>query len=66
MVVNWVHEPQDLYKLYKDANDKEDMYADFLENSGISIDDCNIWVTMKDYYGGIFTHPIDVTDFLVM
>ena len=52
-----MHEPQDLYKLYKDANDKEDMYADFLENTGISNDDCNIWITMKDYYCLLYTSP---------
>ena len=54
LVVNGVHEPQDMYKLNKGNGDSVDMYANFLENTGISNDDREFGITMKDYYGGSF------------
>ena len=54
LVVNGVHEPQEMYKLNETAGDKVDMYANFLENTGISTDDREFGITMKDYYGGSF------------
>jgi hypothetical protein len=54
LVVNGVHEPQELYKLNETAGDKVDMYANFLENTGISTDDREFGITMEDYYGGSF------------
>lgn len=54
LVVNGVHEPQELYKLNAIAGDKVDMYANFLENTGISTDDREFGITMEDYYGGSF------------
>lgn len=54
LVVNGVHEPQELYKLNETAGDKVDMYANFLENTGISTDDREFGITMNDYYGGSF------------
>ena len=54
IVVNGVHEPQELYKLNKSEEDKVDMYANFLENTGISTDDREFGITMDDYYGGSF------------
>ena len=54
IVVNGVHEPQELYKLNKTEEDKVDMYANFLENTGISTDDREFGITMDDYYGGSF------------
>ena len=45
------------------------MYANFLENTGISTDDREFGITMKDYYGGSFMLfgtelRTDVTDFI--
>ena len=52
LVVNGVNEPTDLYRLNKSAGDKADLYFNFLENTGVSTDDREFGVTMKDYYGG--------------
>ena len=54
LVVNGVHEPQEMYKLNKATGDRVDMYANFLENTGVSNDDREFGITMKDYYGGSF------------
>ena len=54
LVVNGVHEPQEMYKLNEAVGDKVDMYANFLENTGISTDDREFGITMEDYYGGSF------------
>ena len=54
LVVNGVHEPHELYKLNKTIEDRVDMYANFLENTGISTDDREFGITMQDYYGGSF------------
>ena len=54
LVINGQHEPADLYKLDKDNNDIVDMYANFLENTGISTDDREFGIAMEDYYGGSF------------
>ena len=61
LVVNGMHEPQELYKMYKSEGDKVDMYANFLENIGISTDDKEIGITMEDYYGGSFIIAWDRT-----
>ena len=52
LVVNGVNEPSDLYRLSKDDGDKADLYFNFLENTGVSTDDREFGITMKDYYGG--------------
>ena len=52
LVVNGVNEPTDLYRLNKSAGDKANLYFNFLENTGVSTDDREFGVTMKDYYGG--------------
>ena len=54
LVVNGVHEPQEVYKLNKTTGDKVDLYEHFLENTGISNDDREFGITMDDYYGGSF------------
>ena len=54
LVVNGMHEPQEMYKLNEAVGDKVDMYANFLENTGISTDDREFGITMQDYYGGSF------------
>jgi len=61
LVVNGMHEPQELYKMYKSVGDKVDMYANFLENTGVSTDDREIGITMEDYYGGSFILAWDRT-----
>ena len=54
LVVNGVREPQELYKLNKTKEDKVDLYASFLENTGISTDEREFGITMDDNYGGSF------------
>ena len=54
LLLNGVHEPQEMYKLNERVGDKVDMYANFLENTGISTDDREFGITMEDYYGGNF------------
>ena len=45
----------------KADNDKVDIYASFLENTGISTDDREFGITMEDYYGGSFILAWDRT-----
>ena len=52
LIVSGEHEPGDLYKL--DGGNKVDVYASFLENTGISTDDREFGITLDDYYGGSF------------
>ena len=59
IVVNGVHELQELYKLNK--SEEVYMYANFLENTGISTDDREFGITMDDYYGGSFMLVLDRT-----
>ena len=61
LVVNGVHEPPDKYNLDKTTGDITDLYARFLENSGISIDDREIGISIDDYYGGSFILAWDRT-----
>ena len=61
LVVNGIHEPPELYKMNKADNDKVDIYASFLENTGISTDDREFGITMEDYYGGSFILAWDRT-----
>ena len=61
LVVNGVHEPPDQYKLDKSTGDIADLYAQFLENTGISIDDREIGISIEDYYGGSFILAWDRT-----
>ena len=52
IVVNGVHEPSEPYKLDINGGDKADLYASFLENTGVSTDDREFGISMTDYYGG--------------
>jgi hypothetical protein len=54
LVVNGVSEPPQLYKVDIDNGDTADLYASFLENIGIGVDDRECGVTYEDYYGGCF------------
>lgn len=54
LVVNGVHEPSELYKLNLTTGDKADLYASFLENTGVSTDDREFGVSIEDYYAGSF------------
>ena len=54
LVVNGVSEPPQLYKVDIDNGDTADLYASFLENIGIGVDDRECGVTYEDYYGGSF------------
>ena len=50
-----------VYNLDKTTGDITDLYAQFLENSGISIDDREIGISIDDYYGGSFILAWDRT-----
>ena len=54
LIVNGVHEPTELYKLNAAAEDKVDMFANFIENTGISTDDREFGISLDDFYGGSF------------
>ena len=54
LVVNGVNEPIEMYKLNVDIGDKVDMFANFLENTGVHTDDREFGITIDDYYGGSF------------
>ena len=54
LVVNGVREPPEIYKVDVDSGDKADLYASFLENVGIGVDDRECGITYDDYYGGSF------------
>ena len=54
LVVNGVSEPPQLYKVDMDNGDKADLYASFLENIGIGVDDRECGVSYEDFYGGSF------------
>ena len=54
LVVNGVSEPPQLYEVDVDNGDKADLYANFLENIGIGVDDRECGVTYDDFYGGSF------------
>ena len=62
LVVNGQHEPSELYKLDIETGDKIDMYASFLENTGISTtEDRDFGISMDDYYNGSFILAWDRT-----
>ena len=61
LVVNGVHEPPDQYNLDKSTGDIADLYAHFLENTGLSVDDREVGVSISDYYGGSFILAWDRT-----
>ena len=52
IVANGVHEPSESYKLNITNGDKADLYARFLENTGVYTDDREFGFSMTDYYGG--------------
>ena len=52
VVLNGVHEPSESYKLDITSGDKADLYASFLENTGVPTDDREFRISMTDYYGG--------------
>lgn len=55
LIVNGVHEPYDVYKLDVDKNFKNELYINFLENTGIqAFDDSEHGVSISNYYGGCF------------
>ena len=51
LVVNGLNEPTKLYKLNLGIEDKVNMFANFLENTGVHTDDREFGMTLDDYYG---------------
>ena len=61
LIVNGVNEPAELYKLHVDNKNTVDMFANFIENTGISTDDREFGISIEDYYGGSFLLAWDRT-----
>ena len=61
LIVNGVNEPTELYKLDTTSGDKADMFANFIENTGVSVDDREFGISLEDYYGGSFLLAWDRT-----
>ena len=61
IIVNGVNEPAELYKLDTECGDQVDMFANFLENTGVHTDDREFGISMEDYYGGSFLLAWDRT-----
>ena len=54
IIVNGVNEPAELYRLDIGQGDKVDMFANFLENTGVHTDDREFGISLEDYYGASF------------
>ena len=52
LVVNGVNEPAELYRMDINSGDKVDMFASFLDNTGVHTDDREFGISLDDYYGG--------------
>ena len=61
LIVNGVNEPAELYKLHIGNKNTVDMFANFIENTGISTDDREFGISIEDYYGGSFLLAWDRT-----
>ena len=61
IIVNGVNEPAELYKLDADQGDKVDIFANFLENTGVHTDDREFGISLEDYFGGSFLLAWDRT-----
>ena len=61
LVVNGVNEPVELYKLNVKTGDKVNMFASFLDNTGVHTDDREFGISLNDYYGGSFLIAWDRT-----
>ena len=61
IIGNEVNEPAELYKLNVDDGDKVDMFANFLENTCVHMDDREFGISLKDYYGTTFLFAWDRT-----
>ena len=61
IIVNGVNEPAELYRLDIGQGDKVDMFANFLENTGVHTDDREFGISLEDYYGGSFLLAWDRT-----
>ena len=61
IIVDGQHEPRKMYKMNKDNNDTADIWANFLENTGVQTDDREFGITKDDYFGGTFLLAWDRT-----
>jgi len=61
LVVNGVNEPAELYRMDINSGDKVDMFASFLDNTGVHTDDREFGISLEDYYGGSFLLAWDRT-----
>ncbi len=59
LVVNGVHEPRNLYRGSVSDGNYYQLYSDFLENTGISLEDRDLWITPEDFIGGCFILAFD-------
>ena len=61
LIVNGHHEPQEMYRMNKTDKDTADVWAHFLENTGVQTDDREFGLTKEDYLGGTFLLAWDRT-----
>lgn len=61
LVVKGHHEPRELYKMNKTDKDTADIWAQFLENTGVQSDDREFGLSKQDYLGGTFLLAWDRT-----
>ena len=54
LIVNGVHEPLERHSFDISTGDYITLYSDFLENTGVSTDDRDIFIQPKDFIGGNF------------
>ena len=59
LVVNGIHEPKNLYRAEVSTGNYYQLYSDFLENTGISLEDRDLWIKPDDYVGGCFILAFD-------
>ena len=59
LVVNGIHEPKNLYRGSVENGNFYQMYSEFLENTGIGLEDRDFGVSPQDFIGGSFILAFD-------
>ena len=59
VVINGSHFPANKFKMDRSIGDTAEIYQDFLENSGIGIDDREFDISENDYFNGTFLLNFD-------
>ena len=61
VVINGSHFPANKFKMDRSIGDTAEIYQDFLENSGIGIDDREFDISENDYFNGSFILNFDMS-----